>query len=138
MSDTNKNIPQKAYSPDDVIFETVAPGSDKARLVLFSAGTEDPNPVHLDDDFAKEAGYPTVLQQGPMTTAHFSRLLAEKVGQDNLISLDVRFTGPVFLDEDLTMTAIVTGVEDSVVTCALTAAKPDGSLTAKATAEFRI
>ncbi len=126
-----------AYANDDVIFETVLSGSDKAQLVLFSKGTEDPNLIHLEEEFAIEAGYPTVLQQGPMTTAHFARLLAEKVGQDNLIWMDVSFTGPVFLGDELSLKAVVTGVENSVVACALTAEKADGTLTAKAVAEFR-
>ena len=70
-----------AWSDGETIFETTLPGSDAAQLVEFSAGTQDPNPIHLDEDFAKGAGYPGILQQGPMTTGHFTRLLEEKVGQ---------------------------------------------------------
>ncbi len=126
------------YANDDIIFETTLPGSDRKRLAIFSEGTEDPNPIHVDENFAKEAGFPKVLQQGPMTTAHFARLLAEKVGQSNLLWLDVNFTGPVFPGEDLTLTAVVTGVEKSVVSCALTATKNDGTVTAKANANFSV
>jgi acyl dehydratase len=125
-----------SYAAGDVIFETTLPGADRARLADFSAGTEDPNPIHVDEAFARAAGFSTVLQQGPMTTAHFARLLAAAVGQEKLRWLDVNFTAPVFPEEALTLTAVVRGVEDGVVTAELSAAKADGTQTAKATAGF--
>lgn len=125
-----------AYQEGGVIFDVTVPGSDRARLADFSEGTEDPNPIHVDEDFAKATGFPTVLQQGPMTTAHFARLLAAEVGQDRLRWLDVTFTAPVFPGEELRLKAVVTGVDDGVVTCALTAEKGDGTSTAKAEAGF--
>jgi acyl dehydratase len=124
------------WQPGDVIFETTLPGADRNRFADFSAGTEDPNPIHVDEAFAKAAGFPTVIQQGPMTTAHFARLLAAKVGQDKLRWLDVAFTAPVFPDEPLTLRAVVTDVVDGTVRCALTAEKADGTSTARADAGF--
>ena len=120
----------------DVVFETIVPGADRARIAEFSAGTEDPNPIHTDEAFARAAGFPTVLQQGPMTTAHFARLLAETVGPERLRWLDVTFTAPVYPDEALTLTAVVAGVRDRIVTCTLRAAKADGTATAKGEAGF--
>lgn len=122
----------------EVIIDVVVPGSDRQRLVDFSEGTEDPNPIHVDEDFARAAGFPTVLQQGPMTTAHFARLLAAEVGQDRLRWLDVTFTAPVYPGEDLRIKAVVTGVEGDIVTCALTAEKSDGTSTARAEAGFEV
>ena len=127
-----------AFSEGDILFDATVPGADRARLADFSAGTEDPNPIHTDEAFAKAAGFPTVLQQGPMTTAHFARLLAERVGQDRLRWLDVTFTAPVFPEEDLRIEAVVTAVDGHAVTCALTAAKSDGTVTAKADAGFGV
>ena len=122
----------------DLIFKTTQPGSYAAQLTEFSAGTQDPNPVHLDDGFAKGAGYPGVLQQGPMTTGHFTRLLEEKIGQGALTFLDVHFTAPVFTDEPLTLTATVTETLPSgEVVCALACAKEDGTRTAHGEARFR-
>jgi len=124
------------WAENDVIFETIVPGADRGRLREFSEGTEDPNPIHVDEGFAKAAGFPTVLQQGPMTTAHFARLLAEKVGAEKLRWLDVNFSAPVFPGEDLHLKAVVDSIRDGVVTCTLTSAKADGTPTAKAEAGF--
>lgn len=127
-----------SYAQDDILFDVKLAGADRAQLAVFSQGTEDPNPIHVDEEFAKGAGFPTVLQQGPMTTAHFARLLSEKVGQENLLWLDVSFTGPVFPGEELTIKAVVAEVDGDQVKCRLTSAKNDGALTAKAEAGFRV
>ena len=121
-----------ALQPGDVIFDEARPGASRERLALFSAGTEDPNPIHVDDAFAQRAGFPAVLQQGPMTTAHFAALLAAKFGA-RLKSLDVTFTAPVFVGDALRLVAKVESVGDTIA-LALTAAKPDGTQTARGTA----
>jgi acyl dehydratase len=113
-----------------VIFDRTWPGADREKLRRFSQGTEDPNPIHVDDDFAKRAGFPAVLQQGPMTTAHFAHLLAETFGAARLRSLDINFTAPVFLGDALRLTATVVSDGGDVVV-ALAAAKLDGTATAK-------
>src|SRR5262249_17537868 len=109
----------------DVIFDETHPGASRQQLVLFSAGTQEPNPIHVDEAFAKRAGFPTVLQQGPMTTAHLGALLAGRFGA-RLKSLDVTFTAPVFPGEALRLVAKVEGVGDEIV-CALSVWKQDGT-----------
>jgi acyl dehydratase len=114
----------------DVLFRHEQPGATPAAIALFSEATEDPNPIHTDLAFARSCGFPQVIQQGPMTTAHFARLLAEKVGAQRLKVLDLTFTAPVFPDEPLTLIATVAKVEDDI-TVDLNAAKRDGTVTAK-------
>lgn len=124
-----------AFSRGDVLFETTLPPAGRSRVAAFSEGTEDPNPIHVDDAFAKAAGFADVLQQGPMTTAQFARLLDVHTGDGRTKLLDVFFTAPVFPDDTLTLKAEVTEVGD-VVRCALSAHKADGTQTAKGIAEF--
>jgi len=119
----------------DVLFEERLPAAGRNRLAVFSEATEDPNPIHVDDTFAHRAGFRTVLQQGPMTTAQLARLLEARVGAGRLKVLDVTFTAPVFPDDELVLRAEVVEVND-VVRCALTARKADGQQTAKGTAEL--
>jgi 3-hydroxybutyryl-CoA dehydratase len=119
----------------DVILDVTRPGASRAQLALFSAGTEDPNPVHVDEAFAKRSGFSSVIQQGPMTTAHFGALLAERFGA-RLKSLDITFTAPVFPDEALHLTATVESTAPDIV-LALAARKADGTPTARGTAVIR-
>lgn len=112
-----------------VLFDSVCPVSTPERLALFSKGTADPNPLHVDEGFAQRSGFRTVVQQGPMTTAHFARLLREKVG-DKLKVLDVTFTAPVHPGDALRMTGTVEDI-GAQIRIALAAQKADGTPTAK-------
>ena len=121
-----------APKPGDTIFDVTRPGASREQLAAFSMGTEDPNPIHVDEAFAKSAGFPTVLQQGPMTTAHLGALLADRFGA-RLKSLDVTFMAPVFPDEALRLVAKVESLGAEIV-CALAVTKPDGTQSARGTA----
>jgi acyl dehydratase len=125
-----------AFANGEILFETELPPAGRARVALFSEATQDPNPIHVDDAFAHEAGFPTVLQQGPMTTAQFARLLAQAAGADAVKTLDVTFTAPVFPDDVLVFRAEVVEAGPPV-RCALSAHKRDGTQIARGTAELR-
>jgi acyl dehydratase len=122
-------------APGSILFEQTVLPTGRERIALFSAATQDPNPIHVDDEFARRAGFPTVLQQGPMTTAHFAELLQRFVGVDALVSLDVSFTAPVFPDDTLILRAEVIDVA-AKVRCRLSATKSDGTKTAHGEAEI--
>jgi acyl dehydratase len=122
--------------PGDVVFDVRLPGSSRQAIALFSLATEDPNPIHVDDAFAERCGFPQVIQQGPMTTAHFARLLAEAVGAARLKVVDVSFSAPVFPLEALQLTATV--AEQSAadtIRIDLLARKQDGTVTARGSAQ---
>ena len=124
------------FSTGAIVLDTVVQGATRDRIALFSQGTEDPNPIHTDKAFAESAGFSDVLQQGPMTTAHFARLLTRRAGPLN--SLDITFKAPVFPEEDLHLTAKVDSVaSDGLVTCTLAAVKDDGTVTAVGTATWK-
>lgn len=122
-------------NPGDTIFDVTRPGATRAQLVAFSEGTEDPNPIHVDEAFAKSAGFPSVIQQGPMTTAHFAHLLREKFG-DRLETLDITFTAPVFPGDALRLVATVESVGEAIA-CTLVSTKADGSVAARGVATVR-
>lgn len=117
-------------NPGEILFDVTKPGATREQLAQFSDGTEDPNPIHVDEAFARRSGFVTVLQQGPMTTAYFAHLLAERFGAARLRSLDVTFTAPVYPGEELRFTAVVRAAAPEIA-LDLAAAKKDGTPTAK-------
>lgn len=121
--------------PGQVVFDTEVAGSSRATIVLFSEATEDPNPIHVDAAFASRCGFPDVIQQGPMTTAHFARLLAATFGSERLRVLDVSFSAPVFPLETLRFKATAGETDDGRVHLDLVAEKADGTATARGYAE---
>lgn len=126
-----------AIRAGEILFEVTLPPSDRAQIAAFSEATQDPNPIHVDDGFAKAAGFPMVLQQGPMTTAQFARLLEQHARGGQLAVLDVAFTAPVFPCDSLVLRAEVTDANGEVIRCTLAARKTDGTQTAKGLAELR-
>ena len=122
----------------EVLFQVRVPGSSRETIALFSQATQDPNPIHIDDAFALRCGFHQVIQQGPMTTAHFARLLADHCGVDQVRSLDVSFSAPVFPLEDLDLRATVEQVADGMALMALVAQKVDGTVTAKGQAQVAL
>ena len=126
-----------SFESGKILFKVAIPPAGRQRIALFSEGTEDPNPIHVDEDFARKAGFPTVLQQGPMTTAHFARLFEETVGAARLKLMDITFTAPVYPEDKLVLCAEVTEVGD-VIHCSLIANKLDGTITARGYAEFAV
>ncbi|MGH6710807.1 MAG: MaoC family dehydratase [Bradyrhizobium sp.] len=125
------------FSKGDVLFEQELPSSGRGRVALFSEATEDPNLIHFDETFAKNAGFTGVLQQGPMTTAQFARLLTDAAGKSLVRTLDVTFTAPVYPDDVLTLRAEVIDA-GPLVRCALTARRADGTQIAKGIAELGV
>lgn len=114
----------------DVVFDVRVRGLNRDEIRVFSESTEDPNPIHLDQQFAEECGFPTVIQQGTVTSAHLVRLFSERFGPENLKTFDISLTAPVFPEEDLQLHAVVDAV-DSKTTISFTATKLDGTTTAK-------
>lgn len=123
---------------DDTVFDVRVPGSSLETIAEFSQATEDPNPIHVDPEFARRCGFPQVIQQGPMTTAHFGRLLAERFGSGNLVWLDVSFVAPVFPLEALRLQARVASVEAQALQLELSATKEDGTVTARGQAQVKV
>ncbi len=79
-----------------------APGSElpelsfgpisRHTLALYCGGSGDHNPIHVDIDFARQAGYDDVFAHGMLSMAVLGRLLTEWVPQDRLREFGVRFT----------------------------------------------
>jgi acyl dehydratase len=113
-----------------IILDERVLGASKENIALFSKATEDPNPIHTDLSFANECGFREVLQQGPMTTAHFVRLLSKKLGAKYLRVFDINFTAPVYPLEDLHFIAVVEEIS-MFIKLSLNSKKMDGTISAK-------
>jgi acyl dehydratase len=126
-------------NPGEIVIDEQVPGSTREAIALFSKATQDPNPIHVDEVFAAECGFPQVIQQGPMTTAHFARLLAARFGHASLKVVDVSFVAPVFPLEALRLTATVAADQvGGAIKLDLLARKQDGTVTAKGVAEVTL
>jgi len=69
------------------------PPVNRSMLALFAGASGDHNPIHIDVDFARQAGMPDVFAHGMLGMAWLARLLTGWAPQSNLRRLDVRFMG---------------------------------------------
>lgn len=67
----------------------------RTDFVKYAGASGDFNPIHYDDEAAKEAGHPGVIAQGMFTAGLLETLVTDWVGVENVRSFNVRFTSVV-------------------------------------------
>lgn len=85
----------------------------RLQVAYMTVAMRDPNPVHVDDDFAREAGLPGAIAHGTFAVSYLGAAVSRHVGVDALRRLRVDLTGPVFPGDRLTTEVTVDDVEDT-------------------------
>lgn len=96
-------ITYNAIEIGDTLPELIFGPISRHTLALYCGGSGDHNPIHVDSDFAKQAGFDDVFAHGMLSMAVLARLISGWVKQDLVRSYGVRFL-------------VITQVHD-VVTC---------------------
>jgi acyl dehydratase len=68
------------------------PPISRLTLALFAGASGDHNPIHVDLDFAREAGFDDVFAHGMLSMAYLGRMLTDWMPQSALREFRVRFT----------------------------------------------
>lgn len=74
-------------------------------LALFAAASGDHNPLHLDADAARRAGFDRPVVHGMFTMANAARLFTQTFGAGSVLALQTRFTGVALLGDTLVFQA---------------------------------
>jgi acyl dehydratase len=111
------------------------PPITRTDLALFAGASGDHNPMHIDIDVARAAGFDDVFAHGMLSMAYLGRLLTDWVPQDAIRTFQVRFAAVTPVHARPTCTARVTDVaDDGLVTVELTVSLADGTVTLRGTA----
>ena len=80
----------------------------------FASLSEDRNPVHLDEEFAKNSIFKQRIVHGMLSASLFSGLLGEQLPGKGTIYLgqNLKFTAPVPIDEEVTATVEVVHIRE--------------------------
>jgi acyl dehydratase len=111
----------------------------KEKIKDYAEAAGDPNPMHYDEDFAKMAGFQTVIAHGLMTMAFVSEMLTNWLpSYTQLKRLKTRFTKVVYPGNILTCKGKVTQKyvkeDGNYVELDVWADNQDGETVAKGTA----
>jgi acyl dehydratase len=88
---------------------------DRHLTVRYAGASGDFNPIHIDEDFAREVGLPGKILHGLWTMAQVARAQTEAAGgPDRLRRLSVQFRGMGVPEAEITVTSKVREVRDGV------------------------
>ena len=107
----------------------------REMIAEYSRVSKDPNPMHTDEELAKEMGYPSVYAQGMLGMAFLARHVS---GHGKLRRIKVRFKTMTWPGERITCRARVTEVQDGLVTCAIQTENQDGEAKVVGTAVIEL
>lgn len=84
------------------------PPITRHRLALYCGASGDHNPIHVDMDFAKQAGFPDVFSHGMLVAAYLGQALTDAVVPSRIRSFSTRFAAITQLGARLTCEGTVT------------------------------
>ena len=93
---------------------TIKKTLDRQTVEAFASVSEDYNPIHLDEDFAKTTQFERPIVHGMLASSLISGLLASKVPGAGSIYLgqSLKFVRPIFVGETVTAKVEVISVRD--------------------------
>ena len=83
----------------------------RSTLALYAGASGDHNPMHIDLDFAKEAGMKDVFAHGMLIMAYLGRAVTNIVPQSNLKNFNVRFSSITNIGDILTCSGEVNKID---------------------------
>ncbi|MBR0991502.1 MaoC family dehydratase [Bradyrhizobium japonicum] len=92
----------------DRIVHKVFPPITRHTLALYCGASGDHNPIHVDIDFAKAAGFPDVFAHGMLVMAYLGQALTDAVPPSKLRAFATRFVAITQLGARLTCEGTVT------------------------------
>ena len=108
----------------------------------FAELSGDYNPIHLDEEFARTTRFGRRIAHGMLSGAFISAVLGNEFRERKIVYLSqtMRFTAPVYLDDTITVTTIVTGIreEKGIVTLETVCTNQNGETTLKGEAVVMI
>ena len=82
------------------------------HLKAYAAASGDPNPIHIDEEFARNAGHPGVFAHGMLSMGYLGQFLVQAGGLAALRRFRTRFVRLTWPDEVITCRGTVTRVTD--------------------------
>lgn len=97
----------------DTIPELALPPLSRHTLAIYCGASGDHNPIHVDLDFAREAGLDDVIAHGMLIMAYGARCLTAWVPQTAIKRYDTRFEAMTHIGNAVTVSGQITAKEQT-------------------------
>jgi len=123
---------------DQITPRKVTPDSGLTKR--YAAASGDPNPIHVDEEFAKSVGLPGVILHGLYSMAQVAQANVDAAGGDPraLRRLTVQFRGMGVPEQEITVTGTVKEKDGEVVVIDTVAEQGGNQIIRNAEAELRL
>ena len=113
---------------------------DAGLTKRYAEASGDMNPIHIDEEFAKQVGLPGCILHGLWSMAQVARAQAQVADGDPraLKRLSVQFRGMGFPEQEIVVSSKVTAVDGDRVTTETIAVQGDRAIIKNATAEIEL
>ena len=109
------------------------PPISRHTLALYCGASGDHNPIHVDLDFAKQAGMPDVFAHGMLSMAYLGRMLTNWQPQSSLRRFSNKFSAITQLQDVITCSGTVIELleqdGETLARCEIQATKASGEQT---------
>ena len=112
---------------------------DRYLTVRYAGASGDFNPIHIDDDFARQVGLPGKILHGLWTMAQVARAQTEAAGGPHTLKrLAVTFRGMGVPEHEIAITGTVDTVDDGIAIVHAVAEQDGRAIIRNAEAELQI
>jgi acyl dehydratase len=107
-----QNVTVDAVSPGMEVGEVVFGPIERADIVRYAGASGDFNPIHVDEDYARAAGAPTVFAMGMLPAGYLAHAVSDWFGgPQHLRRYKVRFTTRVWPGDEIACTGRVESID---------------------------
>jgi acyl dehydratase len=112
---------------------------DRHLTVRYAGASGDFNPIHIDEEFARQVGLPGRILHGLWTMAQVARAQTEAAGAgpEALVRLSVEFRGMGVPEKEITVSSTVRELRDDVAVVAAEAVQDGKRIIRNGEAELR-
>ena len=82
----------------------------REMVMKFAEVTGDFNPIHVDEEYAKNTKFGRCIAHGILVAGFFSRALVDTWGTGIYLGQDLKFTAPVFIGDTMEIQVTLTGM----------------------------
>ena len=103
-------------------------------LRRYSEASGDSNPLHLDPEFARQAGFADVIVHGMFGMALLGRLIEDDIAKQGLLSFRARFRQVIEIDQAIVCRARLASRAQDIAVLSLEALSPSNTVLIDASA----